>query len=174
MLNRQGRITFSVLLLAICQYATCLSQSLSEQEELREFHDQAGRAIQARVLEVDGDQVTIERYDGKKFTVAVTLFSPSDQDLIRDLATPRNSPASTNDWTGFRGPSGMGVSDAESLPLEWGAGNNVAWKTPLPGAGASSPIVWGDRIYLTCYTGYLVPDEIFLTWKDCPANFPRS
>lgn len=67
--------------------------------------------------------------------------------------------ASDGDWPGFRGPTGMGESQAKGLPLEWSDSENIAWKTPLPGAGASSPIVFGDRIYLTAYTGYLVPGE---------------
>lgn len=62
-------------------------------------------------------------------------------------------------WPRFRGPSGMGVSDATGLPLQWDQTKNLAWKTALPGAGASSPIVFGDRVYLTCYTGYFVPDQ---------------
>ncbi|MEQ8785760.1 MAG: PQQ-binding-like beta-propeller repeat protein [Pirellulaceae bacterium] len=53
----------------------------------------------------------------------------------------------------------MGVSAATGLPLTWSDSENVVWKTQLPGAGASSPIVVGDHIYLTCYTGYLVPGE---------------
>ena len=63
------------------------------------------------------------------------------------------------DWPRFRGPGGMGVSDAKGLPVSWGPGENVVWKTAMPGPGASSPIVFGDHIYVTCYTGYLVPGE---------------
>ncbi len=66
---------------------------------------------------------------------------------------------SAADWPRFRGPSGMGTSDATGLPVSWGAEENVAWKTALPGPGASSPIVFDDRIYLTCYTGYFVPGQ---------------
>ncbi len=62
-------------------------------------------------------------------------------------------------WAGFRGPSGMGVSSAKGLPVTWSESENIAWKSPLPGPGASSPIVFGDRIYLTCYTGFFVPGE---------------
>jgi len=62
-------------------------------------------------------------------------------------------------WPAFRGPDGMGKSDAKNLPISWSADQNLAWKTPMPGPGASSPIVLGDRIYLTCYTGYFVPGE---------------
>lgn len=53
----------------------------------------------------------------------------------------------------------MGVSDAKGLPVTWNLQENIAWKTPLPGPGASSPIVFGDRIYLTCYTGFFVPNQ---------------
>ena len=63
------------------------------------------------------------------------------------------------DWPRFRGPTGMGESDAKGLPTEWSNTENIAWKVPLPGPGASSPIVHGDRIYLTYYTGYFVPDQ---------------
>jgi outer membrane protein assembly factor BamB len=73
------------------------------------------------------------------------------------LAKPPVSATADDDWPCFRGPGGMGVSDAAGLPLEWDAKNNVVWKTALPGPGASSPITFGDHIYLTCYTGYFVP-----------------
>jgi outer membrane protein assembly factor BamB len=53
----------------------------------------------------------------------------------------------------------MGVSDAKGLPIEWDGKSNLIWKTPLPGPGASSPITYGDHIYLTCYSGYFIPDE---------------
>lgn len=61
-----------------------------------------------------------------------------------------------SDWSRFRGPGGMGTSTAKGLPVTWSAKENIAWKLDLPGPGASSPIVFGDHIYLTCYTGYIV------------------
>jgi len=64
------------------------------------------------------------------------------------------------DWTRFRGPDARGVSDATGVPATWTAEENVVWKTPLPGFGASSPITCGDKIFLTCYSGYgLSKDE---------------
>ncbi len=62
------------------------------------------------------------------------------------------------DWTRFRGPEGAGIAESSSLPLKWSASENIAWKTALPGPGGSTPITLGDRIFLTCYTGYGVPD----------------
>lgn len=61
--------------------------------------------------------------------------------------------SSAADWLQFRGPGGAGVA-ASAAPTEWGTGDNVIWQTPLPGPGTSSPILVGDRIYLTCYSGY--------------------
>lgn len=61
------------------------------------------------------------------------------------------------DWSQFRGPSGQATGDGTGLPTTWSMDQNIAWKTPLPGPGGSSPIVFGDWIYLTCYSGYAVP-----------------
>ncbi len=58
------------------------------------------------------------------------------------------------DWPGFRGPHSSGVSDEKDLPTKWSDTENLVWKLDLPGPGASSPIVWGDRVFVTCYTGY--------------------
>ncbi|MFO0869486.1 MAG: PQQ-binding-like beta-propeller repeat protein [Pirellulales bacterium] len=57
------------------------------------------------------------------------------------------------DWPRFRGPNGAAVT-TEQVPATWGDEQNLAWKVPLPGPGSSSPIVVGDRIFVTCYTGY--------------------
>lgn len=56
-------------------------------------------------------------------------------------------------WPQFRGPGGLGLVNARGLPVQWGPGRGIVWKTDLPGAGTSSPVVIGDRIYLTAYTG---------------------
>ena len=63
------------------------------------------------------------------------------------------------DWTRFRGPDGSGVSDDKGLPETWSASENIVWKTPLPGFGSSSPITLGDKIFLTCYSGYGLDQE---------------
>ncbi len=149
----------AAMCLGVFVQASCSAQSDTGPNEYRKFTDRKGRLVEARVLEVNGDEVTIERRDGRKFTVASSIFSDADQDYIRDLAKPQESTAASGEWYCFRGPGGMGVSNATGLPLEWSADKNVAWKTPLPGSGASSPITFGDHIYLTCYTGHFVPGE---------------
>jgi len=52
-------------------------------------------------------------------------------------------------WPQFRGPGSAGISDERDLPDAWSATENVAWKTPIPGRGWSSPVVWDGRIFLT-------------------------
>src|SRR5438105_518227 len=58
------------------------------------------------------------------------------------------------DWTGFRGPGNLGLSDERGLPVTWSDTENVVWKTPLPGPGSSNPVAHGGRVFLTCCTGY--------------------
>ena len=58
------------------------------------------------------------------------------------------------DWAQFRGPGGTGVSGETGLPLTWNAEENLVWKVPLPGYGASCPIVVGAKIFVTYYGGY--------------------
>jgi outer membrane protein assembly factor BamB len=53
-------------------------------------------------------------------------------------------------WPQWRGPSGQGYATDSKVPLEWSATKNLLWKLKLPGAGHSTPIIWGDRIFLTC------------------------
>ena len=62
--------------------------------------------------------------------------------------------ASASDWAGFRGPGAQGVSGQTGLAVTWSETENLAWKTSLPGPGSSSPIVWGERVFVTCYSGY--------------------
>ncbi len=66
--------------------------------------------------------------------------------------------AAQDDWPQFRGSSG-GVAAASRLPATWSAKENIVWKTELPGAGTSSPIIIGGRIFLTCYRGFGAPGQ---------------
>src|SRR6188768_550953 len=59
--------------------------------------------------------------------------------------------AADANWPGFRGPSASGIADGQELPDTWNGatGTNLRWKVAVPGLAHSSPIVWGDRIFLT-------------------------
>jgi outer membrane protein assembly factor BamB len=66
------------------------------------------------------------------------------------LAPVLTSPEAEAHWPRFRGPTGQGETFGARLPLHWDKdGKNIVWRTPVPGRGHSSPIVWGDRIFLT-------------------------
>jgi outer membrane protein assembly factor BamB len=57
------------------------------------------------------------------------------------------------DWPHWRGPGANGIAPDEALPIAWSATENIAWKTPLAGAGVSTPIVSGDRVFVTSQIG---------------------
>jgi len=56
-------------------------------------------------------------------------------------------------WPQWRGPAGLGVSGESSLPTTWSARENIAWSASLRGLGSSSPIVWGDQVFVTSQVG---------------------
>ena len=56
------------------------------------------------------------------------------------------------DWTQFRGPNAQGISD-EKVPTEWSASEGLAWTLELPGEGSSCPIIFGDAIFVTAWSG---------------------
>jgi len=68
--------------------------------------------------------------------------------LVLPLLLASLGRAPGQEWTRFRGPNGSGVSDANTIPTQW-TERDFNWKIQLPGAGHSSPVLWGDRIFLT-------------------------
>jgi len=70
------------------------------------------------------------------------------------IFTIASSPITADDWPQFRGPDGTATAPDSGVPLRWSDSENMAWKTELPGHGASSPVVWRGKVYLTAYTGY--------------------
>lgn len=85
----------------------------------------------------------------------MTLFKRYSASLILVAATATT--AAGENWPQWRGPGSQGVSSEASLPTEWSSVKNIVWKTELP-AGHSSPIVWGNRIFLTAaIEGPVVP-----------------
>ena len=68
------------------------------------------------------------------------------------------------DWPQWRGPASQAISNESNLPVKWSSTENVAWKAKLAGSGASSPIVWGERVFVTSQTGSTTLRQ---------GNFPR-
>src|SRR5580765_3744548 len=68
------------------------------------------------------------------------------------------STAGAANWPQWRGPGGTGVSAEKNLPAEWSPAKNIRWKSPIAGRGHSSPVVWGNKIFLTtAIEGDVVP-----------------
>ena len=63
------------------------------------------------------------------------------------------APASAENWPQWRGPSLNGLSGEKNLPVRWSAKENITWKLPLPAWSGSTPIVWGDHIFLNVSDG---------------------
>ena len=84
----------------------------------------------------------------------------------------------------WRGPLGDGHSGESGIPIRWTKSENVAWKVPIPGKGHSSPIVWGDRIFLTTaieeqqrriIVDYEEPFDLVHSLYSCPRiTLPKS
>ena len=79
--------------------------------------------------------------------------------LVVALVATLSGSLIAQDWARFRGPNGTGVSDSEvAPPVEWNDTKNMKWKIELPGPGHSCPIVVGDKVFVTCWTGYGVEE----------------
>lgn len=65
---------------------------------------------------------------------------------------PPGQAAEAGTWPRFRGPNGTGIAPDQSVPVRWTAQEGVLWKAALPGAGNSSPVVWGKRLFLQTAT----------------------
>jgi outer membrane protein assembly factor BamB/protein tyrosine phosphatase (PTP) superfamily phosphohydrolase (DUF442 family) len=79
---------------------------------------------------------------------------PPRKITLTSHARPSSRPISSNakgNWPSFRGPHASGIADGQNLPDEWNGktGQNILWRTPIPGLAHSSPIVWGNRVFVT-------------------------
>src|SRR5262245_14998252 len=85
------------------------------------------------IMLCDGKPMSILRILGIVFAASATLAA--------------------DNWPHWRGPSASGVSAEQNLPERWSETENIAWKAPLDGLGISSPIVWGNRVFVTSQRG---------------------
>jgi outer membrane protein assembly factor BamB len=83
-----------------------------------------------------------KRFEARSKRLALALLTLSATTSFLTMAKAEN-------WPRFRGPTGEGRSAETSLPLRWSAESNVVWKTAIAGQGWSSPIVWGDQVFIT-------------------------
>jgi outer membrane protein assembly factor BamB len=120
-----------------------------------------GDMIERLVLEQGGQTFSFPRVI-QQAEAAPQTTAPAGESA-EDAAEPAADPAAPaapavkivrrppQNWPAFRGPGASGIADGQGVPLEWDVetGRNVRWKTPIPGMANSSPIVWGDRIFVT-------------------------
>lgn len=83
--------------------------------------------------------------------------------LALSIATTLHAPhISAGNWPQWRGPSLNGVSDEKNLPAKWSAEENIAWTLAMPGVSGSTPIIWGERVFLNVAEG----DDLYLWCVD--------
>lgn len=70
------------------------------------------------------------------------------------FATTTLQAATSTDWPRFLGPTGAAIVAESKVPLKWSDSENIVWQAEMPGPGSSSPIVFGDKVFITCWTGY--------------------
>jgi len=93
-------------------------------------------------------QVTLRRFTAEynyyRFETKTAVASAPAVESGGSVLTPTN-------WPSFRGPFASGVADGQHPPIKWDVkkGENVRWKTPIPGLGHSCPVVWGDKVFVT-------------------------
>ena len=80
-----------------------------------------------------------------------SLIATAFLGLALSLAGAQQPAGAAGAWPSFRGREAAGVADGQNLPDKWNAqtGQNILWRTPIPGLAHSSPIVWGDRLFVT-------------------------
>jgi outer membrane protein assembly factor BamB len=95
----------------------------------------------------------------KQFTAEISFYRLENERVPKPVHSPREEGevrvAARLNWPSFRGLGGSGVADGQHLPLTWDVktGTNARWKTPIPGLAHSSPIIWGDRVFVTTAVG---------------------
>jgi outer membrane protein assembly factor BamB len=90
----------------------------------------------------------------KKFAAAILII------VSFSLAYAEN-------WPSWRGPGALGISSEADIPVKWDLSKNIKWKVEVPGLGHSSPIVWGDRVFITTAVNSNPAEENF------QKGFPR-
>lgn len=116
---------------------------------------------------VEGNRLTLDAQSdecrARKMILDRSTWLPADAPkvipvrqirLTAAAARPPSKPepnSKAGSWPSFRGPEASGVADGQNLPDEWDGktGKNILWRTPIPGLAHSSPVIWGDRIYVT-------------------------
>src|SRR5438552_951304 len=128
---------------------------LRNQTAVRSRHD-------IRVLAVNGPLLRRPLRMRIKISLALVMIAVA-------LATLSSFPpriAFADNWPQWRGPLLNGVSNEKNLPVKWTTEENVTWKLPLPAWSGSTPIIWGDLIFLNVSLNLRESDELYLWCVD--------
>ncbi len=132
------------------------SNPLDSDPALRDAYERRRRICDAFVALVRAEAARREL--GDLLPEDLTIAAPGAVDLKNGTETPELVVETTypadgyaSEWPRWRGPSGQGNFSDDDVPTEWDvpSGRGLLWKTPIPGAGNSSPVVWGDHVFLT-------------------------
>src|SRR5262245_58966696 len=82
----------------------------------------------------------------QRLLLALSLLTPPADGGVRIAPPPGDGGAH---WPRWRGPTGQGLAVGTGYPDRWSDTDNVLWAVDLPGRGNSSPVIWGERIFLT-------------------------
>ena len=88
---------------------------------------------------------------GEKDAAPVRTLTLTTAPTLKPLPAAPSGSAARGAWPSFRGTDATGIADGQNLPDTWDVktGTNILWRTPIPGLAHSSPIVWGDRVFVT-------------------------
>jgi outer membrane protein assembly factor BamB len=108
-------------------------------------------------LDVIADECQVRRMilDRSRWMPPGAAVAPPSRSIVRTAGTAKTPltrvPPGAGAWPSFRGREAAGISDKQNLPDTWNpaTGQNILWRTPIPGLAHSSPIVWGDTIFVT-------------------------
>jgi dipeptidyl aminopeptidase/acylaminoacyl peptidase len=112
--------------------------------------EQVVESLKKRNVPVEYVLFPDEGHGFRKTTNRITSTTAIVKWFERYLKVPASGPQGA--WPQFRGPSGMPVGDHPGLPASWSTAENVEWVTEIPGLGWSSPVVWGNKVFVTSTT----------------------
>jgi outer membrane protein assembly factor BamB len=153
----EGFATAAVVEVTLADDRLLLAIGAGEPEVLETTGERSFRTKSGATAEFFGRAGTIEG-------IQLSQVGVQPDSLRRSVAEPMGADAftgaaqaeatageSTVNWPAFRGPGASGVGDGVAAPVEWDvdSGEGVLWSAAIPGLGNSSPIVWGDRVFIT-------------------------
>ena len=112
-----------------------------------EFRGARGKVEQLVVLQAEGETILKRRVTAAK----TTPDEPAAPALAKLAELPRAARTAARPWPAFRGAGNRGNGDGQGAATEWDttADKNILWKTAIPGLANSSPIIWGDKVFVT-------------------------